>query len=50
MREMGYRGLSLLVRRIAGEEVPSEHLPPALMVRGSSTGSPPAGSLSVGQP
>jgi LacI family transcriptional regulator len=38
MHEMGYRGLSLLVRRIQGEEVESERLPPSLMVRASSTG------------
>lgn len=38
MHDMGYRGLSLLVRRIQGEEVESERLAPALMVRASTTG------------
>jgi LacI family transcriptional regulator len=38
MHDMGYRGLSLLVRRIQGEEVSSERLAPSLMVRASSTG------------
>ncbi|TNC24215.1 substrate-binding domain-containing protein [Amycolatopsis alkalitolerans] len=38
MHEMGYRGLSLLVRLMAGEDVESQRLAPTLMVRASSTG------------
>ncbi|GAA5172095.1 MULTISPECIES: LacI family DNA-binding transcriptional regulator [Amycolatopsis] len=38
MHEMGYRGLSLLVRLMAGETVEPERLMPKLMVRASTTG------------
>ncbi|SFK79727.1 LacI family transcriptional regulator [Amycolatopsis sacchari] len=38
MHEMGYRGLSLLVRLMAGETVEPERLTPKLMVRASTTG------------
>lgn len=40
MRQMGRRGLELLVRRMQGEPVESERLAPALMVRATTGGAP----------
>jgi LacI family transcriptional regulator len=41
MHEMGRRGLDLLVALLRGDEVESVRLPPELVVRASSAGTPP---------